>query len=64
MRLFAFRQEAVLQAIFIEDLQISQVRVNELGAPRAVYRQDLNRERVLNSRWNRFVSFIAYTWYV
>ena len=32
MRLYAFRQEAILEAIYIEDLQMSKVRVEELGA--------------------------------
>jgi hypothetical protein len=32
LRLYAFRQEAIMQAIYIEDLQMSKVRVEELGA--------------------------------
>jgi len=53
-----------MKAIYIEDLQMSKVRVDELGAQRAIYRQDPAQEKIGNGRCSKISSWLGYTWFV
>lgn len=43
---------------------MSKVRVEELGAQRAIYRQDTTLEKDQTGRCSKAKSWLSYTWFV